>query len=76
MEHYVAGPAPRNVRHFPLSPRSCLRHADATTGISVPWLYFGMCMSTFCWHVEAGTTDKVTDAHQVILHVLFPRAIA
>ena len=37
---------------MPYNPSSCLKHVEATTGITVPWLYFGMTLSTFCWHVE------------------------
>jgi histone demethylase JARID1 len=44
--------APWNVCNMPFQPASALRHVEKTTGISVPWLYFGMCLSAFCWHVE------------------------
>lgn len=43
---------PFNVCNMPFQEGSCLRHVERTTGISVPWLYFGMCLSAFCWHVE------------------------
>jgi len=36
---------------MPYNQQSCLKHVEATTGITVPWLYFGMTLSTFCWHV-------------------------
>ncbi|XP_024529682.1 lysine-specific demethylase JMJ703 isoform X1 [Selaginella moellendorffii] len=26
--------------------------ADEISGVVVPWLYVGMCFSSFCWHVE------------------------
>ena len=44
--------APANVCNMPFQQGSCLRHVEKTTGISVPWLYFGMTLSAFCWHVE------------------------
>ena len=44
--------SPWNVCNMPYNPQSCLKHVEATTGITVPWLYFGMTLSTFCWHVE------------------------
>jgi histone demethylase JARID1 len=44
--------APANVCNMPFQPGSCLRPVEKTTGISVPWLYFGMTLSAFCWHVE------------------------
>ena len=43
---------PWNVTKMPYNPSSCLSHVERTTGITVPWLYFGMTLSTFCWHVE------------------------
>lgn len=44
--------SPWNVCNMPYNEQSCLKHVEATTGITVPWLYFGMTLSTFCWHVE------------------------
>jgi len=44
--------APFNVCNMPFTPGSALKHVERTTGISVPWLYFGMTLSAFCWHVE------------------------
>ena len=44
--------SPWNVCNMPYNDSSCLKHVEATTGITVPWLYFGMTLSTFCWHVE------------------------
>ena len=48
----LKSPSPWNVCNMPYNPSSCLKHVEATTGITVPWLYFGMTLSTFCWHVE------------------------
>ena len=25
---------------------------ELITGVMVPWLYVGSCMSAFCWHIE------------------------
>ncbi|KAL8151644.1 hypothetical protein V2J09_021452 [Rumex salicifolius] len=42
-----------NLNNFPRLPGSllCFESADIS-GVEVPWLYVGMCFSSFCWHVE------------------------
>lgn len=42
-----------NLNNFPRLPGSllCFESADIS-GVQVPWLYVGMCFSSFCWHVE------------------------
>ncbi|XP_068656564.1 lysine-specific demethylase JMJ18-like isoform X2 [Aristolochia californica] len=42
-----------NLNNFPRLPGSvlCFEREDIS-GVLVPWLYIGMCFSSFCWHVE------------------------
>ncbi|KAJ4975406.1 hypothetical protein NE237_000512 [Protea cynaroides] len=42
-----------NLNNFPRLPGSvlCFERGDIS-GVLVPWLYIGMCFSSFCWHVE------------------------
>ncbi|ERM99257.1 probable lysine-specific demethylase JMJ14 [Amborella trichopoda] len=42
-----------NLNNFSRLPGSLLsfEHGDIS-GVQVPWLYIGMCFSSFCWHVE------------------------
>lgn len=42
-----------NLNNFPRLPGSvlCFEGSDIS-GVLVPWLYVGMCFSSFCWHVE------------------------
>ncbi|WOG81627.1 hypothetical protein DCAR_0100778 [Daucus carota subsp. sativus] len=42
-----------NLNNFARLPGSilCLESCDIS-GVLVPWLYVGMCFSSFCWHVE------------------------
>ncbi|KAL6864997.1 hypothetical protein ACP4OV_016148 [Aristida adscensionis] len=42
-----------NLNNLPRLPGSVLsfEHEDIS-GVLVPWLYVGMCFSSFCWHVE------------------------
>ncbi|RLN55794.1 hypothetical protein BBP00_00008329 [Phytophthora kernoviae] len=42
-----------NLNNMPKLPGSVLQYLDEDIkGVMVPWLYAGMCFSTFCWHVE------------------------
>ncbi|KAL0321955.1 UNVERIFIED_CONTAM: putative lysine-specific demethylase [Sesamum calycinum] len=42
-----------NLNNFPRLPGSVLSFEDSDiSGVLVPWLYLGMCFSSFCWHVE------------------------
>ena len=41
-----------NLNNLPVVPNSILKHIDMDiSGMKVPWLYVGICFSTFCWHV-------------------------
>ncbi|KAL6722178.1 hypothetical protein ACLMJK_001285 [Lecanora helva] len=42
-----------NLNNLPLHPESLFRNIKSDiSGMTVPWLYVGMCFSTFCWHNE------------------------
>ncbi|XP_020247173.1 lysine-specific demethylase JMJ703 isoform X1 [Asparagus officinalis] len=42
-----------NLNNFPRLPGSVLAfESGEISGVLVPWLYIGMCFSSFCWHVE------------------------
>lgn len=42
-----------NLNNFPRLPGSVLSYESCDiSGVLVPWLYIGMCFSSFCWHVE------------------------
>ncbi len=42
-----------NLNVLPLHPDSLFRNIKSDiSGMTVPWLYVGMCFSTFCWHNE------------------------
>lgn len=42
-----------NLNVLPFHPESLFRHIKGDiSGMTVPWLYVGMCFSTFCWHNE------------------------
>ncbi|KAM7524778.1 hypothetical protein LguiA_014680 [Lonicera macranthoides] len=42
-----------NLNNLPRLPGSVLSfEACDISGVLVPWLYVGMCFSSFCWHVE------------------------
>ncbi|KAF9607863.1 hypothetical protein IFM89_003567 [Coptis chinensis] len=42
-----------NLNNFPRLPHSLLSfEKSGIPGVLVPWLYIGMCFSSFCWNVE------------------------
>ncbi|KAK9078664.1 hypothetical protein SSX86_002721 [Deinandra increscens subsp. villosa] len=42
-----------NLNNLPRLPGSLLSYESSDiSGVLVPWLYIGMCFSSFCWHVE------------------------
>ncbi|MQL97854.1 hypothetical protein Taro_030551 [Colocasia esculenta] len=42
-----------NLNNIPRLPGSILFYErEDISGVLVPWLYIGMCFSSFCWHVE------------------------
>ncbi|KDP23713.1 hypothetical protein JCGZ_23546 [Jatropha curcas] len=50
-EHYAK--SGWNLNNFPRLPGSVLSYESGDiSGVLVPWLYIGMCFSSFCWHVE------------------------
>nr|VDD44171.1 unnamed protein product [Brassica oleracea] len=51
MDQYVV--SGWNLNNLPRLPGSVLSFEDCNiSGVLVPWLYVGMCFSSFCWHVE------------------------
>jgi histone demethylase JARID1 len=44
---------PWNLNVLPFHGESLFRHIKSDiSGMTVPWVYVGMCFSTFCWHNE------------------------
>jgi histone demethylase JARID1 len=55
---------PWNLNILPLHPESLFRHIKSdVSGMTVPWLYVGMCFSTFCWHNEDHFTYSANYQH-------------
>ncbi|KAF8468142.1 PLU-1-like protein-domain-containing protein [Kalaharituber pfeilii] len=55
---------PWNLNILPLNQDSLFRHIKSdVSGMTVPWLYVGMCFSTFCWHNEDHYTYSANYQH-------------
>lgn len=55
-----------NINNMPRCKSSMLRYLlgdGLITGVMVPWLYVGSCMSAFCWHVEDHALYSVNYLH-------------
>lgn len=53
-----------NLNRLPVVPNSILKAIDMDiSGMKVPWLYVGMCFSTFCWHTEDHWTPSINYLH-------------
>ena len=53
-----------NLVNLPTSRGSILQHAPGrVTGVTSPWLYFGMLYSSFCWHVEDHNLASISYLH-------------
>ncbi|KAI1313921.1 hypothetical protein EDD11_002384 [Mortierella claussenii] len=61
-DKYSAHPA--NLNNIPVLPESLFCHIKTDiSGMMVPWLYVGMCFSTFCWHNEDHYTYSINYMH-------------
>ncbi|KAG0239655.1 hypothetical protein BGX31_002584 [Mortierella sp. GBA43] len=55
---------PFNLNNIPTLTQSLFRHIKSDiSGMMVPWLYVGMCFSTFCWHNEDHYTYSINYMH-------------
>eukprot|EP00210_Caulerpa_lentillifera_P004119 g3928.t1 len=66
METNTKGHVHWEVSRWSRSPRSLLKQIpgdDLITGVMVPWIYFGSCLSAFCWHVEDHALYSVNYHH-------------
>ncbi|KAJ1949018.1 hypothetical protein FBU59_001331, partial [Linderina macrospora] len=55
---------PWNLTMLPFQPTSLFNHIQQDiSGMMTPWIYVGMCFSTFCWHNEDHYTFSVNYQH-------------
>ncbi|XP_015740326.1 lysine-specific demethylase 5B [Coturnix japonica] len=53
-----------NLNNMPVMEQSVLAHINADiSGMKVPWLYVGMCFSSFCWHIEDHWSYSINYLH-------------
>ncbi|XP_035258154.1 lysine-specific demethylase 5A isoform X1 [Anguilla anguilla] len=53
-----------NLNNLPVLEQSVLTHINADiSGMKVPWLYVGMCFSSFCWHIEDHWSYSINFLH-------------
>ncbi|GFH06869.1 uncharacterized protein HaLaN_01579, partial [Haematococcus lacustris] len=57
---------PWNLNNITRVPQSLLRYVqcdELISGLMVPWMYVGSCMSAFCWHVEDHALYSINYLH-------------
>uniref|UniRef100_A0A4W5KM28 [histone H3]-trimethyl-L-lysine(4) demethylase n=1 Tax=Hucho hucho TaxID=62062 RepID=A0A4W5KM28_9TELE len=53
-----------NLNNMPVIDSSVLTHVTADIcGMKLPWLYVGMCFSSFCWHIEDHWSYSINYLH-------------
>uniref|UniRef100_A0A8C5NF69 [histone H3]-trimethyl-L-lysine(4) demethylase n=1 Tax=Gouania willdenowi TaxID=441366 RepID=A0A8C5NF69_GOUWI len=61
-EHYQS--SGWNLNNMPVFDGSVLTHITADIcGMKLPWLYVGMCFSSFCWHIEDHWSYSINYLH-------------
>lgn len=62
LQHYVS--CGWNLNNMPVLDASVLTHITADIcGMKLPWLYVGMCFSSFCWHIEDHWSYSINYLH-------------
>lgn len=55
---------PWNLTQLPFAKGSLLNYIDSSiSGMTIPWIYVGSLLSTFCWHVEDHYTLSANYCH-------------
>ncbi|XP_073805140.1 lysine-specific demethylase 5A isoform X1 [Danio rerio] len=53
-----------NLNNLPVLEQCVLTHTSGDiSGMKVPWLYVGMCFSSFCWHIEDHWSSSINYLH-------------
>lgn len=62
LQHYLS--CGWNLNNMPVLDASVLTHITADIcGMKLPWLYVGMCFSSFCWHIEDHWSYSINYLH-------------
>uniref|UniRef100_A0A0A9W3X8 [histone H3]-trimethyl-L-lysine(4) demethylase n=3 Tax=Lygus hesperus TaxID=30085 RepID=A0A0A9W3X8_LYGHE len=53
-----------NLNNIPVIETSVYSHIGTNVpGVTIPWMYIGMCFSTFCWHIEDHWSYSINYLH-------------